>query len=393
MPDILITIEKEADFSGNVRRWSNSYLARVGSGNLDDADTRQLALNLVMFENHLHLPFVSFKRVSLRAIPYQTATAGTFRVFMPEGRANGQRVPNIAGDVLPFQFVFTVKKQTGRGRSGHLAYHGVLTSCDVSVNTNERWVLRGDSDLCGQRMTEARYIMLNEESKLLVPGVTADYQLAGPQRFVNFLSQGSVTLLHGLDVRQRHSKPTCVEFRDQADTLFSTVADAMMALQDPPENIVDEIYVDPIRWTFDAIGAAESGAKQLREKLVNIGSPPYGIDETEKCHFAAKTLDKISALQIAEAKAKIWVDPNSAGTSFLKMPGPTRPKSDLDDVLAEARPVVAALDEFRSAVAFFPEDTLMPRDPLTGPVLGWLTGAQFEPCDAATAAYLLSRMR
>ncbi len=104
-------------------------------------------------------------------------------------------------------------------------------------------------------------------------------------------------------------------------------------------------------------------------------------------------MDKISALSIAEQKAKIWSDPNSAGTQFLKMPGPTRPKNDLDAVLAEAQPIVAALDEFRSAVAFFPEDTLMPPDPVTSPFLGWLTGAQFEPCDQATAAYLLSRMR
>ncbi len=393
MADILITIEKSGYSGATFHRWSNSYAAGVAGDGLDGVEARNLALNLLMFENHLHLPHVAFDRVCIRTLPYQTGDAGSFRVFMPPGRGNGLRTPSGDGQALPWGWTFTIKKQTAFGRSGHAAYHGVLTSCDISVNSNNRLVLRSDSELCGQRMQEARYIMLNQEQLLLVPGATADFALDGLQRSVNFLSQGSVTYLHGLAVRTKYTKPECIVFRNDVVSLFESVALAMVALQEPPETIADEYLIDPIRWTFDAFAAVELGAKILREKLLEIGVPPYGVEDEGKCHFAAKTMDKVGALHVAEFNAQIWIQPGSAGRLFLKLPGSTRPKSDLADVLAEARPIVAALDEFRSAVAFNKPDTLLipPVLAVAVPGLAWLD--TFEPCDAATAAWLDKRTR
>jgi hypothetical protein len=104
-------------------------------------------------------------------------------------------------------------------------------------------------------------------------------------------------------------------------------------------------------------------------------------------------MDKVGALHVAEFNAQIWIQPGSAGRLFLKLPGSTRPKSDLADVLAEARPIVAALDEFRSAVAFNKPDTLLipPVLAVAGLGLAWLD--TFEPCDVATAAWLDKRTR
>jgi hypothetical protein len=391
--NILITIEKFASFSGDGVQWSNSYAARVSGDALDGDEARNLALNLLMFENHLHLPSVNFKRICIRVLPYEQGASNTFRAFMPQGRANGLRIANNGGEVLPFPYVFTVKKQTGHGRSGHLAYHGVLTSCDISVNSDERFVLRGDSDLCGQRMAEARYIMLNQENLLLVPGATADFQLVAGQRFVNFLSQGSVSILHGLNQKRKFLKQPCKNFQAIVNGMFDGVCDAVMALQVPPKNIEGLILVDPVRWTYDSIVAGKGLAKSLIKQLQDLSGANPASSTADRCAFGPRVMDKMSALHKVVKEAENVEMPDSSSTQFLKTPGSTRPPDDLDAVLVEVQAVVSAFDEFRSAVTFLSPEAIEP-PPLTVSVIERLSAILgFFPCDEATSDYQWEQVR
>jgi hypothetical protein len=381
-----IRTEKEMLQPGGTVVWSNSYTVDVAGG-IDGEPLRSLMYWLALAEQQIHLQGVMLMRFIVRALPYSSPTDTGFRAFGAFGRELcGRPVP--AGAVpLPLNWALHVKKQCQTGRSGHLAYRGVLHSCDVTVTPYKRLGLRTDSDLCGARWQGFRGALLDLWPSFVVPGPDADLAMVSPQRNVNGFYVGGPQNAHGRKVIQQYTKPKCLSFRRMVEAYRVQGARCVAALDNIPVTIEDEYLVKSVRHVLPDIFGLIEGGRDVLDEIASLNEPPNDLGEKEKCKFSSRALSASSVLSELANLKEAWMDANGYPVNFLGTPPDNKPKIGLGDVREQAAKVASVWDFYCHRLGFDRAETLLhpkPQDLLSANLA---RGSEFRACDVATQEY------
>jgi hypothetical protein len=386
MPFYQVIIEKQAAGGGGLQHWANTYTV-LADGGIDGEALRNFCYWLTLAESHIHLTHVQFARVVLRQLDYTSPDGTSFRALKPFGREGGTRPVTGNGSPLPLEWALHVKKQMPYGRSGHIAYRGVLHSCDVTVNPYRRIALKTDSDLCDSRWAAFQYALLDLIPMLVSPGPSEDLVIEKIQKSANGLFVGGPQNAHGRKVRHQHTKPKCLEFKGRVDSMFRTGADALARLEVPPVTITDTYNVDFIRDVWIKILGCITGGKAMLSLIEKLMEEPNGLDEKDKCRLSEKTMNASLVLAALDAKLEAWTDEDGEPFKFLQAPPSYKPKEDLKPVVEQARDIVAIWDWFRTKVGFDPYETFLQPKPEDLLAANLARSAPFPACDAATQEY------
>jgi hypothetical protein len=289
---------------------------------------------------------------------------------------------------MPLSWALHVKKQTGKGRSGHIAYRGVLHSCDLTLTGHKRIGLKADSDLCGARFNGYRNALLGLESLLVVPGPDENNVIVKDQRPCNGLFVGGPQHQAGLTQRHRYTKPKCLRWQGKVEGNFQLGADCLARLLDVSITIGDEIYIEPLRDIFNRIVGLLGEGKAIQKAFDALMEDPNGLDEKDKCRFAEKTVIHINVLDGLAKLVEGWVDEQGPASQLLKGPSPTRSRDKLQPVLDIVCDAVSIWDYFRTQVAFDPAETLLVPSPQAMLAANLNRGSDWVACDPATQQWL-----
>jgi hypothetical protein len=386
-----VIIEKHADTTSGLQHWANTYTVKADGG-IDGDSLRNFCYWLTLAESNIHLQHVTLSRVILRLLDYTAPNGDGFRALRPFGRDKGTRPTTGTGSPLPLEWALHVKKQMPTGRSGHMAYRGVLHSCDVTVNPYRRIALKTDSDLCGDRWGSFQAALLDLIPMLVSPGPSSDLVIEKVQKSATGLFVGGPQDSHGRKIRHQYTKSKCLAFKARVDETFRSGADALARLESPPVTITDTYNVDSIRDVWIKIMGCITGGKGVLSMIDSIMEEPNGLEEEQKCRLSDKTIKAAAMLSSLEPKLLAWTDEGAEPFKFLQAPPSYKPKADLAKVLDQARSIVTVWDLFRTKVAFDPYETFLQPKPETLLAANLARSQPFPPCDEATREYFESLM-
>lgn len=140
------TVHKNWLGAGGIH-WANTYEAFTNSAVLvDDPVLRTLADKLVAAERVLHTTSVYFDRVTISTWGEDSDPYDPEALAVVDYGLMGVRVPGI-DERVDLNGVYNVKRSAQFGRSGKLAYRGVLMESDINASASGFWQLVPSSPL------------------------------------------------------------------------------------------------------------------------------------------------------------------------------------------------------------------------------------------------------
>jgi hypothetical protein len=125
--------------------WVNSYEAYSNVAlNIEDPGLFAMANDLAQAERQIHTTQVFVDRVVISTWGPDSTPYNPTRLRVVPISENGLRIPS-AGDRLDLNAVLNVRREVEYGRSGKLAFRGVLTEDDVTASASGFWQLNPTS--------------------------------------------------------------------------------------------------------------------------------------------------------------------------------------------------------------------------------------------------------